>query len=80
MIYEDYELLQDRRKEQETKEFRKEMSVRAQIEGTISELTRKHGLRKIKYKRPEGRRLQYYMAACALNISRYTKRLNQVKK
>lgn len=79
-VSEDYEFIEQRRKKQKTREFRKEMSVRAQVEGTISELVRKHGIRKARYKGQEGRALQYYMAACALNLRRFVKRLSIDKK
>ena len=51
------------------------MKVRAQIESTIYELVRKHGLRKAKYKGEEGRQLQFYFAGSALNIKRITRLL-----
>jgi transposase len=76
---EDYVFTAKRREEQEAKEFRAEMSVRAQIEGTISAAVRNHGLRKIKYKGPKGRQLQYYMSACALNFCRMVKKMYCVK-
>jgi hypothetical protein len=49
------------------------MSVRAQVEGTISEATRFHGLRKVKYKEEKGQQLQFYLVAAALNVKRIIK-------
>jgi len=70
-----YVFLKQRREEQKTKEFRKEMKVRAQVEGTISELVRFHGLRKIKYKGEKGREMQFLSAGVGLNIKRLFKAL-----
>jgi transposase len=66
----DYEYVARRRREQATKAFRKEMKTRARIEGTISELVRFYGLRKIKYKGRKGRDLQVLLSAAALNVKR----------
>jgi hypothetical protein len=44
-----YDYIRERREKQKSEAFRKEMSVRAQIEGTISEGTRFHGLRHARY-------------------------------
>lgn len=66
----------NRRKLQETKEFRNEMKARPAIEGTISELVRFHGFRKIRYKGQKGRQFQCYVAATALNIRRFFRALS----
>lgn len=71
----DYQEIFNRRKLQETKEFRDEMKVRPPIEGTISELVRFHGLRKIRYKGQNGRQFQCYASATALNVRRFFKAL-----
>ena len=76
----DYEYLQRRRKEQKTKKFKEEMSVRAQVEGTISALVRFHGLRKAKYKGEMGRELQYLLSACGLNVKRLLKKIKNTTK
>jgi len=76
-VIDDYEYLKARRMEQESKDFRKEMSVRAQVEGTISELVRFHGIRCIRYKGKKGRKMQYYMAAAALNLKRLTMKIGK---
>jgi hypothetical protein len=65
-----------RRKVQETKEFREEMKARPAIEGTISELVRFHGFRKIKYKGQKGRQFQCYTSSTALNIRIFFKALS----
>jgi len=70
-----YECLDERRKQQETEEFKEEMSVRAQIEGTISEATRFHGLRYTRYKGEQGNQLQFYLTGAALNVRRLIKAL-----
>ena len=69
----DYESIRERRKEQKTERFRKEMRVRAQIEGTISEAVRCMGFRHAKYKRKEGHQFQFYQTGAALNVKRLIK-------
>ena len=56
------------------------MKVRAQVEGTISELVRFHGLRRVKYKGEAGRQLQFYFSGSALNVKRIIKILINGKK
>lgn len=46
------------------------MSVRAQVEGTISEGVRFCGLRYARYKGGAGHRFQFYMTGSALNVKR----------
>ncbi|HET9284324.1 MAG TPA: transposase, partial [Candidatus Angelobacter sp.] len=41
-----HELLQQRRRDQQTEQFKERTHQRSAIEGTISELTRAHGLRR----------------------------------
>jgi transposase len=74
IIYE-HDYIRKRRKEQEKEKFKKEMAVRAQIEGTISELCRFHGLRYARYKGEKGRQLQYLLSATGLNVKRLLKAL-----
>lgn len=66
-----YNYIKERRVFQETERFKKEMSVRAQVEGTISEMVRKNGLRKAKYHGEEGHQFQFYLTGAALNLKRY---------
>jgi hypothetical protein len=53
------------------------MRVRAQAEGTISEMVRFHGFRHAKYKGQAGHQLQFYLTGAALNIKRLVKALNR---
>jgi len=71
-----YEFLRERRGIQETEAFRKEMKVRAQVEGTISEGVRFFGLRRAKYKGEDGHKLQFYMTGAALNVKRLLRAIN----
>jgi IS5 family transposase len=66
----DYNYTIERRKEQDTDTFQHEMSVRAQVEGTISEGVRFCGLRYARYKGEAGHRFQFYMTGAALNVKR----------
>jgi hypothetical protein len=68
--------VRERRAEQRREKFKKEMSVRAQIEGTVSEATRFLGLRYAKYKGEAGHQLQFYLTGAALNIKRLIKAIN----
>jgi len=69
----DYKYISERREEQKTKDFKREMSVRAQVEGSISEMTRYHGLRNARYHRKIGHQLQFYFIATAVNTKRFLK-------
>ena len=73
--YHDY--IKNRRKEQKTKKFKNQMKVRAQVEGTISEAVRFHGLRYKKYKGVLGDKLQFYLTGAAINFKRLTKAINK---
>lgn len=72
-----YDYIRDRREEQKSEAFRKEMSVRAQIEGTISEGTRFHGLRYAKYHGEVGHQMQFYLTGAAINVKRLIKAITQ---
>ncbi len=72
-----YKEIYERREDRQDRAFRREMRVRAQIEGTISELVRFHNLRKIKYKNKNGRQLQCLLAGATLNVKRIIKAINQ---
>lgn len=80
IVSEYQEYIQERRQVQKTEEFRKEMSVRAQIEGTMSEATRFHGLRYAKYRGEAGHQLQFYLTASALNVKRLIKVITKRRK
>jgi len=75
-----FDILQERRLKQKEKCFKDEMKVRAQVEGTIAELVRKHGLKKAKYKGKDGRQLQFYLTGTALNIKRIIRLIENERK
>lgn len=70
-----HELLQARRREQTTPEFRQRCHCRSAIEGTQSELIRGHGLRKARYRGLEKVRLQNYFIGTACNAKRWIRLL-----
>lgn len=72
-----YEQIRERRLLQETESFRKSMSVRAQVEGTISEAVRELGLRFAKYHGEKGHQFQFYMTGAALNVKRLIKAMSK---
>lgn len=74
-----YPHIRERRFAQKTASFRNEMRVRAQIEGTISEATRFHGLRHARYRGKEGHQLQFYLTGAALNVNRLTRAIRKRK-
>ena len=74
-----YEYLRERRLAQMTDKFRDEMRVRAQVEGTISEATRKHGLRRARYGGEDGHQFQFYLTGAAINVKRLVKAINEEK-
>jgi len=63
--------ISEHRKMEKTESFKNEMKLRPAIEGTISELVRFVGFRKIKYKTRKGRQFQCSIAATALNVRRF---------
>lgn len=65
-----HELLQARRQEQQTPEFKKRFDARAGIEGTLSEMSRAHGLRQARYRGLAKMHLQNLMIAVATNLKR----------
>lgn len=68
-------VLQARRVEQRTQEFKDKAKARNAIEGTQSELVRAHGLRRARYRGLNKVRLQNYMIGAACNIKRWINRL-----
>jgi hypothetical protein len=70
-----HEILQQRRREQQSPEFRLQMQQRNGIEGTISELVRAHGLRRARYKGFAKVDLQNQLVAAACNIKRWLQKL-----
>jgi hypothetical protein len=70
-----HEALQERRREQQTPEFKLRMQQRNGVEGTISELVRGHGLRRTRYKGFAKVDLQNQLIAAACNIKRWLEKL-----
>ena len=70
-----HELLQARRREQTTPEFKQRCRNRNAIEGTQSELVRAHGLRRARYRGREKVRLQNYFIGAACNVKRWIRQL-----
>jgi len=75
VVGEHHSILQARRKEQQTPEFKQRMKHRNAIEGTQSELVRAHGLRRARYRGLAKVRLQNYFAAAACNVKRWLRRI-----
>jgi hypothetical protein len=67
--------LQQRRREQQTPEFKLRMQQRNGIEGTVSELVRGHGLRRARYRGFAKVDLQNHLIAAACNIKRWLQKL-----
>ena len=70
-----HEVLQQRRRDQQSEEFQLRMHQRNAIEGTISELVRGHGLRRARYKGFAKVDLQNQLIAAACNIKRWFRKL-----
>ena len=71
VVGKDHDLLQKRRLEQLTPEFRQRMHHRNAIEGTLSELVRAHGLRQSRYRGLAKVELQNLFIGAACNIKRW---------
>jgi IS5 family transposase len=71
----DHEALQQRRREQQTPEFKRRMHQRNGIEGTLSELVRAHGLRRARYRGFVKVDLQNHFIAAACNVKRWLEKL-----
>ena len=70
-----HSLLQERRREMQTEDFKKEMRRRNGIEGTQSELVRGYGLRQARYRGFAKVRLQNYLIGAACNLRRLFRRI-----
>jgi hypothetical protein len=70
-----HETLQQRRRQQQSPEFKVQMQQRNGIEGTISELVRGHGMRRARYKGFAKVDLQNQFVAAACNIKRWLQKL-----
>ncbi|HLP92375.1 MAG TPA: transposase [Nostocaceae cyanobacterium] len=67
---EEYEALQQRRDEQRTPEFQQKYSLRAWVEGTISQAVGKFQLRRTRYFGLAKTHLQNVATACGMNLTR----------
>lgn len=75
VVGENHTILQARRKEQQTDQFKARMKHRNAIEGTQSELIRAHGLRQARYRGLAKTRLQNYFIGAACNVKRWLRRI-----
>ena len=74
-----HDLLQQRRRDQQTQEFKERMHQRSAIEGTISELARAHGLRRSRYRGFAKVELQNLLIGTACNVKRWLRILAATK-
>ena len=74
VVGEHHTVLQARRQEQKTPEFKERMKHRNGIEGTQSELVRRHGVRRARYRGLGKVRLQSYFIGAACNVKRWIRR------
>jgi hypothetical protein len=74
-----HELLQQRRRDQQTEQFKERMHQRSAIEGTISELARAHGLRRSRYRGFAKVELQNLLIGTACNVKRWLRILAETK-
>jgi transposase len=70
-----YAQITARRAEMKTAEFKEDMKHRPAIEGTISEMVRKHGLRRARYRGKSKVRLQHLFIGAAVNLKRLARAL-----
>jgi transposase len=75
LIGEHYERLMTRRAEAQTAEFWEKMKARPAIEGTLSELVRKHGFRRHRYRGDAKRHFENLLKAAACNLKRLIRAL-----
>jgi len=73
-----HDVLQQRRREEQTEDFKLRMHQRNGIEGTISELVRGHGMRRARYRAFEKVDLQNQLIATACNIKQWLEKLARV--
>jgi transposase len=71
LVGQHHDLLQARRREMATKAFAGRMKRRAAIEGTISELVRRFGLRQARYRGRRKVALQNWLIGAACNVKRW---------
>jgi len=70
-----HDLLQARREEMKTEEFKTRMKRRNGVEGTVSELTRGYGMRRTRYRGLKKTALANYFIGAACNASRWIRRV-----
>jgi transposase len=75
VVGENHTVLQARRKEQRTDEFKARLKHRNAIEGTQSELVRAHGMRRARYRGLAKTKLQNYFIGAACNVKRWLRRV-----
>ncbi len=81
VVGEHHSVLQKRRQEMKTPEFKEAMRNRNAIEGTQSELVRAHGARRARYRGLGKVRLQFYLIGAACNVKRWLRRTGwEIKK
>jgi len=81
VVGEHHSVLQKRRQEMKTPEFKEAMRNRNAIEGTQSELVRAHGARRARYRGLGKVRLQFYLIGAACNVKRWLRRVSwEIKK
>jgi hypothetical protein len=74
-LSEHYERLVARRAEAQTPAFRDKLRTRAGIEATLSELVRRHGLRRHRYRGDAKRHFEHLLTAAACNLKRLARAL-----
>lgn len=75
VVGENHSVLQARRQEQKTDEFKTRLKHRHAIEGTQSELVRAHGMRHARYRGLAKTKLQNYFIGAACNVKRWLRRI-----
>jgi hypothetical protein len=75
VVGDNHTVLQARRQEQQTEEFKARLKHRNAIEGTQSELVRAHGLRRARYRGLAKTKLQNYFIGAACNVKRWLRRV-----
>jgi transposase len=73
-----FEVVQQRKAEQHTEEFRKRYGKRAGVEGTISQCVFALDMRRSRYRGLEKTHLQFVLSAAAMNLTRVVNWLNEV--
>ena len=74
-----HDLLQQRRRDQQTQQFKERMQQRNAIEGTISELARAHGLRRSRERGFAKVELQNLFIGAACNVKRWLRIVAETK-